>query len=308
MDICPICGQRPEHVHSESNRDVFHVKCPTCGEYSLSWRVQMSLPTLDQNKKYILSGVIREETEYGNRIELLTTNIADILASASLPDGPLEAMDRILLYVHRHTTTVASYVQIKPSDYPIACAKGPEEFNFYLTKLVELGYLEDPGEERYRLSLDGWKRLGEISRERLDSSQAFVAMWFSNDTKEAWLEGIEPALSETGYKPIRIDLVQHNEKIDDRIIAEIRRSGLLVADFTGNRGGVYFEAGFAMGLDIPVIWTCREDHVKYLHFDTRQYNHIVWKTPEELKASLIDRIEATLPRRGKRRFVTQLLR
>jgi len=55
--------------------------------------------------------------------------------------------------------------------------------------------------------------------------------------------------------------VHHNEKICDKIVSEIRKSRLLVADFTDNRGGVYFEAGFAMGLSIPVIWMCRASDV-----------------------------------------------
>jgi len=65
--------------------------------------------------------------------------------------------------------------------------------------------------------------------------------------------------------------VHHNEKICDKIVSEIRKSGLLVADFTGNRGGVYFEAGFAMGLSIPVIWTCRASDVEKLHFGLAAY-------------------------------------
>ena len=69
----------------------------------------------------------------------------------------------------------------------------------------------------------------------------------------------------------------------DEIIAEIRRSRFLVADFThgedGARGGVYYEAGFANGLGIKVIHTCREDAVRTLHFDTSHINHIVWRSP-----------------------------
>jgi len=110
------------------------------------------------------------------------------------------------------------------------------------------------------------------------------------------MEGFSPALEENGYVPMRIDAVQHNEKIDDRIIAEIRRSGLLVADVTGQRGGVYFEAGFAMGLGIPVIWTCRDDEIANVHFDTRQYNHVVWSTPSDLREKLNLRIQASLPK------------
>jgi nucleoside 2-deoxyribosyltransferase len=67
------------------------------------------------------------------------------------------------------------------------------------------------------------------------------------------------------------------------------------------RGGVYFEAGFAMGLGKLVIWTCHEDDVEKLHFDTRQYNHIVWTDATDLKEKLMLRIEATLPDRFNRK-------
>ena len=89
---------------------------------------------------------------------------------------------------------------------------------------------------------------------------------------------------------MRIDSKEHSNKIDDEIIAEIRRSRFVVADFTSEedkpRGGVYYEAGFAMGLNIPVIWTCRADMIGNVHFDTRQFNHITWDDPEDLRVKL----------------------
>ena len=36
----------------------------------------------------------------------------------------------------------------------------------------------------------------------------------------------------------------------------------MVCDLTGYRGGVYFEAGFAYGLGLEVIYTCRKDWTK----------------------------------------------
>ena len=102
------------------------------------------------------------------------------------------------------------------------------------------------------------------------------------------------------YRPIRIDKAEFNDRIDDEIIAEIRRSRFLVADFTQDgdsaRGGVYYEAGFAHGLDRPVIFTCRKNVIDkgLIHFDTRQYNHIAWTTAEELRKRLADRIAAII--------------
>jgi len=60
------------------------------------------------------------------------------------------------------------------------------------------------------------------------------------------------------------------------------------------RGGVYFEAGFAMALQLPVIWTCSKESISDLHFDTRQYNHIVWEAPENLRELLKARIGAVI--------------
>jgi hypothetical protein len=144
----------------------------------------------------------------------------------------------------------------------------------------------------------GWQRIDNLLRHRVDSSQVFVAMWFSELTNDAYANGIAPALRATGYKPVRIDKKEHNNKIDDEIIAEIRRSIFLIADFTCEpksvRGGVYYEAGFAQGLGIPVIWTCRDISLNDLHFDTRQYAHIVWKTPDDLLGQLKNRIGATI--------------
>ncbi len=123
-------------------------------------------------------------------------------------------------------------------------------------------------------------------------------MWFDPSMDEVYREGIAPGVRDAGYEPLRIDNKDHNNRIDDELIAEIRRSRFVVADFTqgtlGARGGVYYEAGFAHGLNIPVIFTCRQDAIHLVHFDTRQYNHIAWGVPGELRRALMNRISATI--------------
>ena len=131
--------------------------------------------------------------------------------------------------------------------------------------------------------------------------QCFVALWFNEQTDALYDKAIAPAVASIGYKPIRIDR-QPNflGKIDDQIIAEIRRSRFVVADFThderGARGSVYYEAGFAHGLGIPVIFTCRDDQIDGLHFDTNHFLHLPWPTdaPEKLIEPLKSRIVANI--------------
>ena len=148
------------------------------------------------------------------------------------------------------------------------------------------------------ITLEGYRRLEELRGIQASSDQAFVAMWFDESMNEAWQEGFRPGIEEAGYKPLRIDGKEHNNKIDDEIIAEIKRSRFLIADFTSEpekaRGGVYYEAGFAKGLNIPVIFTCRNDRLEDVHFDTRQFNHLVWEDPKDLYKKLANRISHTV--------------
>ena len=121
-------------------------------------------------------------------------------------------------------------------------------------------------------------------------------MSFNPALNDAYQSGIYAALkTDCRLDPCRIDREEHNDKIDDKIIVEIRRAQFTVADVTGQRQSEYFEAGFAKGLGRPVIWTCREVELAKVHFDTRQYNHVVWATPEELRQKLRDRVRATIP-------------
>ena len=183
-----------------------------------------------------------------------------------------------------------------------------KELQWLISAALESGWLErhEDGDGHLRLTPAGVQRLEELETKAINSEQAFVAMWFDESVNEAYEKGIQPALEESGYKPLRIDKTEHNNKIDDQIIAEIRRSRFVVCDFTCEliecdgvqkafpRGGVYYEAGFAQGLGIPVIWMCHADHIEHVHFDTRQFNHITWTTPEELREKLRNRIGAVI--------------
>ena len=181
----------------------------------------------------------------------------------------------------------------------------PPELDWLVSAAIESGWLEKHN-SHIRLTPAGMKRVEELETKAVNSEQAFVAMWFGESVNEAYEKGIEPAIEESGYRPLRIDKQEHIGKIDDQIIAEIRRSRFVVCDFTCelieydgeqkacHRGGVYYEAGFAQGLGIPVIWTCREDHIEHVHFDTRQFNHITWNTPEGLHKKLRNRIGAVI--------------
>jgi hypothetical protein len=200
------------------------------------------------------------------------------------------------------------------------------EVEHFFQFLKDMGFIIYNKVEQ-KLTAQGYQKLDEILSTNINSNQVFVAQWFGgkkhmDEMNKLFDEGIAKAVEDSGLglKALRIDRKDHNDKICDEIIAEIRRSKLVVADFTCDsatpapgepteaivggdiadderipliRGGVYYEAGFAHGLGIPVIFTCRIDCTKAIHFDTQQYNHILWKDEADLTQKLKQRIRAT---------------
>jgi hypothetical protein len=110
------------------------------------------------------------------------------------------------------------------------------------------------------------------------------------DTDTLYDRCIAPQLRRRRISPIRIDRVEHNDDIDDRIIQELKSCDLALADLTYARPSVYFEAGFA-ARQVPVIYTCRKDHFKpqvddpfgnfRVHFDLQMKNIIPWSSPND---------------------------
>jgi hypothetical protein len=183
------------------------------------------------------------------------------------------------------------------TDYPLIDAISSNELKFFLDHIAELGLIETAAvlsSYRCRLTPAGWQEVEPLGTGPGAEPVAFIAMAFDANLNDAATLGLERAIRDCGFDPIRVDKVEHNDDIRDRIMADIRRSRFVVADFTLQKSGVYFEAGFAAGLGLPVIWCCREDNMNECHFDTNDYNHILWTTPENLYSRLCDRIRATI--------------
>jgi hypothetical protein len=189
---------------------------------------------------------------------------------------------------------LGEYTTFNPdTDYPLLIARSSGEIEFLLKELRSSGYIDGTHDGSF-LTMTGWRRLEEIRKTGRLSNRAFVAMWFDKSMDDLYADAIEPAIRDAGYDPLRIDRHEHVNRIDDEIIAQIRRSRFMVADFTGQCYGVYFEAGMMMGLGRTVIWLCDKKELDEgkLHFDVRQFNFIAYESLEDAKARLYNRIVA----------------
>jgi hypothetical protein len=98
-------------------------------------------------------------------------------------------------------------------------------------------------------------------------------MSFDPSLREVWTNGFAPGIRVTGYSPVRLDDEHYVGGITDEIMAQIRRSRFVVADYTLQRHNVYFEAGFALGLGLTVVPTCRADENDKLEHDPVKLKH-----------------------------------
>ncbi len=225
LDKCYICNTRIPQFEWQRG---FIVECPVCGKYEpTEYFLTKNIGSYGHfPDKHLYSGALRENYEKGTIFKL--NDVQGLLDSVVVPKTPLEAVDRIMLYLARKSGFTISLVRLSEDDYSLGYAKNTFEL-FDLIKLArELKYLfafNSPLD--CQIAATGWKHIEEISKLQPDSNQAFVAMWFNPELYDAWENGLKSALLQTGYSPMRIDLAEHNEKIDDRIIAEIRKSGLL---------------------------------------------------------------------------------
>ena len=125
------------------------------------------------------------------------------------------------------------------------------------------------------------------------TKKVFFAMSF-DDSMEVARKTIVKAVEDSGYKAMLIDVKEHNNQIVPEIYREIEESTFVIADLTGQRGGVYYEAGYAVAKDKPLILSCKKSTEEKPHFDVAQINTIFWENEGNLYSRLTKRIKATI--------------
>lgn len=267
--------------------------------------------------------------------KLTSTDLKHIVSQFPRLD-PIEKMSYVLTSLDKSSKYVGSKITVNAGDdYPLYYCKEPAEIIAILGLLLKEEFTSAPESinphNNLTITAKGYQRLREIKRPNLDSRFCFVALWFTPEMNNVFDKAIKPAIEfvETGetiprYQAVKIDNVEHVNDINDEIIAQIRRSRFMVCDLSGYRGGVYFEAGFAHGLGLKVIYTCRKDWTKEeiltdssgnevsvlfdseggqievkkegVHFDLAHRNRIEWEPDklEDFKTKLENRIRAVI--------------
>ena len=251
------------------------------------------------------TGVIREP------IELTPIYYQELLKQWPTTVG--EKIDRTLCNLGRLSSKGGDVIDVTAQGLQCVFAEDNNEEVFLLDSLEQIGLIDRSRShltaKRASLTAMGWQRFEELRRTNRPENSVFVAMWYGieksadgseNRDREPEMnelyQQIEEAVKATGYKATRADLNQHNNFIMDQVIADMKEAPFVISDLTGHRNGVYFEAGFARGLNLEVIHTCKDTDFDKAHFDVKQINTIKWAAPADIVKPLMDRIRATVGR------------
>jgi nucleoside 2-deoxyribosyltransferase len=258
--------------------------------------------------KYILKGlIINEKFPYTPDRNIYNNDrLESIIREANIPRSPKEKLDNLLQFLHSNQDYEGQIIdpnKFYPNNFLLLKLyfKNQTEYFFYLSTLKEQGqikFLETSGlggsdAIRIEMTYKGLTSIIALQEEGKLSKNCFVAMSFS-DSLKSLRETIKMAIIECNYKPVLVDEIpiESEVTINDAIISNLKKSKFVIADFTEQKHGVYFESGFALGQGKQVIYLCHKDDFKKSHFDTNHYPHIIYNDLNDLKVKLIQRIQA----------------
>jgi nucleoside 2-deoxyribosyltransferase len=292
---CAICETQGVVVDTPYSNTA-SVHCPVCLRYDVTATASVVLSNVARDQRLLLAGQVRRHYTNTQRPMRVTSATIEAPLIPSLIGVP-EKQNALLSDIAARSKHPGATVQLQALDCIVVDAEPGKELTYHLQSLVARDLLQERGRHEMVITAHGWEHIEKLRNPISGNrSDIFVAMSFSDELRSAWEAGIRPGVIAAGYQAKRVDSDAHNDKIDDRIIAGIRSSYATIVDVTTQNAGAYFEAGFALGLGRPVVWTVRQDDISRLHFDTRQFNHLVWTDPADLSTKLTTHLLAVFGR------------
>jgi hypothetical protein len=188
-----------------------------------------------RNKAHLLSAYLRDLPGVSwTQVQYIVDRNVEALADSVSQVPLVDQFDRLLFALCEGTSRFGSRSDFSyETDWPLIRAKDSDEVLSMLKTLKVDGYLVADGRDGIFVpptpTRKAFERYSDLRNAGPMSQQAFVAMAFAPKYDTAWNTIIKPGIIAAGYRPFRVDQKEHADKVDDLIMAEIRRSKFLVA-------------------------------------------------------------------------------
>ena len=210
---------------------------------------------------------------------------------------PMQQMENLLVDMAHRSMYIGEMIKIPHckdlASYQLQYWIGAVDRSSLITLIRELEEkrliktsLHSQVEWRGSLTISGWEKVKQLEQINQASKKVFLAMKFDKDHISFLKNTLAPALKEIGFElNILSDIPSKENLIDNKLRVAIQQSRFLICDLTHGNHGAYWEAGYAEGLGLPVIYICEESVFESAdnkpHFDVNHQQIFTWKQDDK---------------------------
>jgi hypothetical protein len=318
---CPLCGSLATLVENSLRVDV---SCLRCGEFSLVGVAIEELPRRIREQPIrasIMSHTLRRMQRPGEeRIQIYSTDLPTYWSIDRLPT-PKEQFDDLIRWIGDNQKPGPSSWAMADELYldawigaALPTKPGNAEGLRWLVQHIEPDEQSpkffhnrfERGKGLFQLTLPGWERHEALKQAWAESRIAFMAFKFGDpEVDRVVRDCFRRAVQRTGFELRDLQTHKRAGLIDNEIRASLLLARFVIADLTHGHDSVnvYWEAGFADGRGLPVIYSCErskwDEGVKN-HFNTNHMTTVLWDTNlESAEDELVSIIRTTLRAEAK---------
>ena len=147
----------------------------------------------------------------------LTSDRISLVAASLLP-GIVERADRLLTHAIKFQSRLGERFRMgTPELLSVTYSQDGHEVEYLARFLKDEGLINrDDLAGHIQITLRGYMRYETLQVQPSASAQGFVAMWFHDSMREAYLRGFEVGIRQAGYDPLRSTASSMSERSTTR--------------------------------------------------------------------------------------------
>ena len=313
---CPICGNvdggscklilRPDVTVSFNFYTSFN--CSICGRYDIDHEASnriMKATKITTVQRSLISHRVRTTQENATPVMISWIWLDHIFREGKWPN-PIEQANNLVRYIGDEVSKTGENISSLPGHIhaiigavrlKAAIELAKELHNKRLLRLNPQGAVGHIGDDPHpvsfptdiNLTIDGWKQYMDEKAGKFAGDYGFLAMEFDKPELEIFVEDVlKPAVKKAlGYDLRDIRDISRAGIIDNILRVAIRDARFVIVDLTHDNSGAYWEAGYAEGLDKPVVYICEKEKFERskeegggTHFDTNHCTTVLWSNDD----------------------------
>ncbi len=282
---CLFCDQLVP-VKQKGGDDWFiSCNCSPGGTYGLEQSSYESYYALSYTIKRqlfpIISAYIRELTDCDEQVRLTYKDITMFEDSKIIPVTIEEKGNKLLRYLYRHCSGPGEAVVIHQLSYSynLTYSMNLQELVYIIEKLKGEEYIERVG-STFWLTDKGWQEAAlSAGGKRLKPCVLLVSG--VGEQRLAGSEELLHKLEQCGYLPRLVEITDAGG-LNEQTIQLISESKLLIAEVSGHASSAYFASGYAIGIEVPVLWVLHSADASITNMPYGQIKPLIWDNEEHL--------------------------